>query len=175
MSWEPMPRLNPPPRIERRGRKIISFRTKDDPFGWMGNMAHFAVKHRGVTYKSPEHLFQSLRYEGHPRIQKQIREHPNSLYMKKTVHRRSVRLITPLDPKQDKERMLITLRAKVAAHPWMARKLVATGKALIIEDVTRRPRGSGMVWGAALDEEKKEWRGHDWLGRLWMKLRTELR
>ena len=71
--------------------------------------------------------------------------------------------------------MLITLRAKVAAHPWMARKLVATGKALIIEDVTRRPRGSGMVWGAARDKEKREWRGHDWLGRLWMKLRTELR
>jgi predicted NAD-dependent protein-ADP-ribosyltransferase YbiA (DUF1768 family) len=84
-------------------------------------------------------------------------------------------LIAPLDPKRDKERMLITLKAKVAAHPWMAQELVATGNALIIEDVTRRPHGSGMVWGAAWDKQKREWRGHDWLGRLWMKLRTDLR
>ena len=174
MTWIPMPRLNPAPVIKRRGRRIISFRKKDDRFGWMGNMPHFEVEHQSVKYKSSEHLFQSLRYKGHPRIQRQIRGHPNSLYMKKTVHRRSVHLIAPLDPKQDKERMLVCLRAKVAAHPWMAKRLVATGNAMIIENVSRRPRGSGKVWGAAWDRRRKEWQGHNWLGRLWMKLRAEL-
>ena len=170
-----MPRLDPAPAIKARGRKMIAFRRKKDRFGWMGNMPHFEVEYRGVKYKSSEHLFQSLRYEGHPRIQKQVREHPNSLYMKKTVHRRSVHLIDPIDPKKDKERMLVSLRAKVAAHPWMVRRLLATGTGVIIEDVTKRSRGSGKVWGAAWDSSKKRWEGHNWLGRTWMKLRTELR
>lgn len=171
-----MPRLNPAPVIKRRGRRIISFRSKKDRYGWLGNMPHFAVWHRGVHYKSSEHLFQSLRYGGHPRIQRQIRDHPNSLYMKRTVHRRSVHLIDPIDPKEDRERMLVCLKAKVKAHPWMAKRLIATGNAVIIENVTGpRSRGSGKVWGAAWDSHKRQWQGHDWLGRLWMKLRTELR
>ena len=170
-----MPQLNPTPVIIRRGRRIISFRRKQDRYGWMGNMPHFGVVHRGVKYKSSEHLFQSLRYQGHPRIQKQIRQHRNSLYMKKTIHRRNVHLIAPIDPEKDKARMLLCLRAKVAAHPWMARRLVATGNAVIIENVSKRPRGSGKVWGAAWDRSRGEWQGHNWLGRTWMKLRTELR
>lgn len=175
MCWTPMPRLNPAPTIKPQGRRVIAFRKKSDRFGWLGNMPHFAVEHRGVKYKSTEHLFQSLRYEGHPRIQKRIRTHPNSLYMKKTVHKRSVHLIDPIDPKRDKERMLLCLRAKVTAHPWMVRRLLATEDAVIIENVTKRPRGSGKVWGAAWDRSKRLWEGHNWLGRAWMKLRTELR
>jgi predicted NAD-dependent protein-ADP-ribosyltransferase YbiA (DUF1768 family) len=94
--------------------------------------------------------------------------------MKKTVHRRSVHLIDPIDPKKDRERMLVCLRAKVKAHPWMATRLIATGNAVIVENVRRRERGSGKVWGAAWNVHKRQWQGHNWLGRLWMKLRTEL-
>ena len=136
MTWIPTPRLNPAPVIKRRGRRIISFRRKDDRYGWMGNMPHFEVEHQGVRYKSSEHLFQSLRYEGHPRIQKRIREHPNSLYMKKTVHKRSVHLIDPLDPKEDRERMLVCLRAKVAAHPW-TRPCQASGGEMVCKQLSR--------------------------------------
>jgi predicted NAD-dependent protein-ADP-ribosyltransferase YbiA (DUF1768 family) len=58
----------------------------------------------------------------------------------------------------------------------MAKRLIATGNAVIVENVTGpRSRGSGKVWGAAWDSHKRQWQGHDWLGRLWMKLRTELR
>jgi predicted NAD-dependent protein-ADP-ribosyltransferase YbiA (DUF1768 family) len=141
----------------------------------MGNMPHFEVSYQGKKFKSSEHLFQWLRYRGHSRIQKRIREHKNSLYMKKTVHTPSEYLIRPLNQKRDKRRMMICLRAKVKAYPWMAKRLLLTGNAVIIENVSKRPRGSGMVWGAAWDPERGAWLGHNWLGRAWMKLRTELR
>ena len=59
--------------------------------------------------------------------------------------------------------MEIVLRLKLKQHPELKRKLVATGKATIIEDCSRRPRGSGMFWGAALKDG--QWVGENMLGR----------
>lgn len=42
----------------------------------------------------------------------------------------------------------------------------------IVEDCTKRQRGSGLFWGAALIDGK--WQSQNWLGQLWMELREEL-
>lgn len=44
---------------------------------------------------------------------------------------------------------------------------------MIVEDCTRRQRGSGPFWGAALIGG--EWEGTNTLGVLWMELRGKLR
>jgi len=48
-----------------------------------------------------------------------------------------------------------------------------TTDAEIIEDCTRRDRGSGRYWGAVLVDGK--WQGKNVLGKLWMQLRESLR
>lgn len=64
------------------------------------------------------------------------------------------------------------LRMKTIAYPDLARQLIATGDATIIEDCTNRPNGSGLFWGAAL--QNGMWVGQNQLGKLWMSLRQEL-
>jgi predicted NAD-dependent protein-ADP-ribosyltransferase YbiA (DUF1768 family) len=72
------------------------------------------------------------------------------------------------------------LRLKVAQHAVALRpgidELLASGDTCIVEDCTRRRGGSGLFWGAALvDPERGIWEGENWLGRLWMEVRAELR
>lgn len=57
------------------------------------------------------------------------------------------------------------VRAKLAQHPFIRECLLETGDRVIIED---SPKDS--FWGRGTD-----WQGHNHLGRLWMKLRAELR
>ena len=42
-----------------------------------------------------------------------------------------------------------------------------------MEDCSNRRRGSGMFWGMAVVDG--QWEGENWLGKLWMELRAELR
>jgi hypothetical protein len=57
------------------------------------------------------------------------------------------------------------LRAKVAQHEYVRRKLLATGDRELIEDSWR-----DSYWGWGEDHK-----GRNWLGKLWMAIRTELR
>jgi hypothetical protein len=74
---------------------------------------------------------------------------------------------------QDLRNMKVILRLKLDQHPTLQAKLQATGSRPIIEDCTRRARGSGMFWGAARQEDGT-WVGENWLGRLWMQERYSL-
>jgi predicted NAD-dependent protein-ADP-ribosyltransferase YbiA (DUF1768 family) len=71
----------------------------------------------------------------------------------------------------DLDNMRLCLKLKIEQHPELREKLIQTGEAPIMEDCTRRQRGSGLFWGAALIEG--EWKGQNWLGRLWMELRQQ--
>ena len=68
--------------------------------------------------------------------------------------------------------MRLVLGLKIAQHAKLAHQLIATGDDEIVEDCTKRPRGSGLFWGAASKEGK--WIGQNWLGCLWMNLRDSL-
>ena len=73
----------------------------------------------------------------------------------------------------DLDNMRLVLRLKLQAHPSLASQLLATGSARLVEDCSRRAKGSGLFWGAAL--RNGQWVGENWLGRLWMELRDSLR
>ena len=57
------------------------------------------------------------------------------------------------------------LRAKVAQHEYVRRKLLATGDRELIEDSWR-----DSYWGWGEDHK-----GRNWLGKLWMAIREELK
>jgi len=64
------------------------------------------------------------------------------------------------------------LRLKIEQHPELRETLIESGDAFIVEDCTKRQRGSGLFWGAALIDGS--WVGQNWLGKLWMELRQNL-
>lgn len=151
---------------------IVAFRRVKDAYGWMSNMSSHRVVHDGETYPSAEALFQSLRFDD-PALRAEIRACRNPLAAKHKAYAHMDRMaITPRGA-QDLEQMRLTLRLKLDQHPELHVELLSTGAALIIEDCTRRPQGSGLFWGAALQGDGG-WSGENWLGKLWMEQRTRL-
>ena len=59
------------------------------------------------------------------------------------------------------------------AHAQLKVELLATGDSLIVEDVTKRPHGSGLFWGAALQTDGT-WLGQNHLGKIWMRIRDNV-
>lgn len=151
-------------------RQTIAFTKVDLPFGWLGNMAPFPVMHEDLRYRTTEALFQALRFED-PAIREQIRAEKSPMAAKMRAKKHAAqRTVVPLGT-QDLDNMRKVLELKLHFHPPLRRQLVATGEALIIEDCSKRPRGSGLFWGAALVDGA--WKGANRLGLLWMELRSE--
>ena len=74
---------------------------------------------------------------------------------------------------EDVSNMFGVLNMKWAQHGDVQTTLMLTGAREIIEDATRRQGGSGLFWGAALQEDGT-WRGRNTLGKLWMALRENM-
>ena len=146
-----------------------------EEFGALGNMSRHPIEH-GVLWPRSEHLFQAMRLKC-PKLREEIRAISNPMGAKmraKRLMRENPEelLVTPLS-EEDVENMRVVLRLKVAQHPEVRELLLSTGNRLIVEDCTRRQRGSGPFWGSAL-QESGEWQGTNTLGVLWMELRSEL-
>ncbi len=150
---------------------MILIRKVKDEYGWLGNMSPHPVSHNGKTYRTAEALFQSLRFNS-DEITESILEQksPMSAKMKAKKHRDRM-VVEPMSD-ADLDNMRLVLRLKLLQHPKLRDALLATGDQEIVEDCTRRPNRSGLFWGAA--EANNQWLGENWLGRLWMELRSQL-
>lgn len=154
--------------------EYIAFKKVSQPYGWLGNMAPYAVTYETIEYKTTEALFQALRFKGFPEIQKKIRAEKSPMSAK-MVAKSHIDLIPDYDfcKGQDIENMKLCLKLKVEQHPELVEMLLATNNKKLIEDCSSRPHGSGLKWGAALQEDK--WVGENILGVLWEELREELK
>jgi ribA/ribD-fused uncharacterized protein len=146
------------------------------PYGELGNMSRHPIRY-GVLWPRAEHLFQALRFRS-PALREEIRKHSNPMRAKmaaKKLRKENPEdlLVVPLG-EEDVMNMRIVLRLKVEQHKEVADLLLSTSRRFIVEDCTRRQRGSGLFWGAALNEHG-QWEGKNMLGKLWMELRGELR
>lgn len=150
----------------------VLIRKVADDYGWLGNMSPHPIKIGDLVFPTAEALFQSMRFENEEIIEEiRAQTSPMSAKMKAKKHR-SEMVVEPMSG-DDLENMRLCLRLKIKQHPKLARRLLDTGDAQIIEDCTNRPRGSGMFWGMALNDGV--WVGENTLGKLWMELRDQLR
>lgn len=149
----------------------ILIRRSADPYGWLGNMAPWKVTYEGLSYGSTEALFQCLRVQD-VEVRRRIREAKNGFVAKLVAKAHAdKRTVVPLSP-EDLDLMRICLWAKIDQHPRLRKSLMETGTRTIIEDCTRRQEGTGLFWGAGLRDGT--WYGLNWLGVLWMEVRSML-
>lgn len=73
---------------------------------------------------------------------------------------------------EDLQNMVNVLKIKLETHDSVWDVLASTENRLIVEDCTKRQRGLGLFWGAALREN--EWVGANVLGSIWMQLRDRM-
>ncbi len=150
---------------------MIAFTKVALPFGCLGNMSPDPVTYRGKRFRTAEALFQSLRFEDEEVVEA-IRSAHSPMTAKMIAKKHKSKMTILPQGEQDLENMRLVLRLKVEQNPEMRRILLATRDEQILEDCTNRNRGSAQFWGAALVDG--EWQGYNWLGRLWMEMRTEI-
>jgi predicted NAD-dependent protein-ADP-ribosyltransferase YbiA (DUF1768 family) len=154
----------------------IGFITTKEPHGWLHCMSAYPLFWAGNRYPTAEHLFQCLRFSLYPQIQDEILAKPSPMAAKwvackhKALLGRRPRYWD--ESPDDIDRMRFVLRLKLDQHPALAVKLKATGQAVLVEDCSRRDRGSARFWGAVKSGGK--WCGANVLGCLWMELRDTL-
>jgi predicted NAD-dependent protein-ADP-ribosyltransferase YbiA (DUF1768 family) len=148
--------------------EIIAFTKVNLPHGWLGNMAPLAVVHEDIRYRT-EALFQVLRFSDLA-IRHDIRKQASPMAAKMIAKRNRSQMVVIPQSQRDLDNMAMVLRLKIEQHPQLVVSLLATKQSLIVEDCTKRPRGSGLFWGAALIDG--QWRGDNNLGELWMRIRA---
>lgn len=154
--------------------EIIAFRRVKDLYGWLGNMSPHPVTYAGQEWRTTEALFQALRFPFQSPVRELIREQKSPMAAKMLSKKYAdERQIVPLS-EDDLTSMRLCLRLKVEQHPHLKDELLSTGDAVLVEDCTARPQGTGLFWGAELKADGT-WNGRNALGVLWMELREELR
>ena len=154
---------------------VITITRVKEENGWLSCMSSHSVDYNGQSHRTAEALFQSLRFEGHPDIQKLIRDQksPMGAKMKARKNKDLLGRGKMWDESQDDLTLMKScLRLKLEQHPELKEKLLETGTATIIEDCTRHPRESAKFWGMVKSDNA--WEGENNLGKLWMELRTEI-
>lgn len=147
---------------------MILIRKVSEQYGWLGNMSPYPIDYQGKRYRTTEALFQALRFDDN-KIIELIREQKSPMAAKMIAKKYRVHMIVEPMTEIDLDNMKLVLRLKIEQHPKLKAALIATGDQEIVEDCTKRPRGSGLFWGAALKGDK--WVGENWLGWLWMEIR----
>lgn len=147
----------------------VTFRKTSEPYGWLGNMSAYQVKHDAVVYRTAEALFQALRFDD-PAIRKEIWIQKSPMVAKWKAKKYSEKFTVEPKSHQDLANMKYVLLQKATQHPDIKRWLLETGEREIIEDTTAR---RDRFWGAA--NVGGQWVGENRLGKLWIEIRKDLR
>lgn len=151
------------PWLAEKFDEFIGFYPRE--FFVFDNFSSFRVLVDGVLYCTVEHAYQSIKFlETAPEIAKQITECYSAHEAQKIAY-----------ANKDKQRkdwddiklqvMEKLLRLKLEQNPYVKKKLLSTGDLRICED---SPKDS--FWGIGKNRD-----GRNELGKLWMKLREELK
>lgn len=141
---------------------ILFYRTRD-PYGAFSNFAAYPIVMRGVEWRTNEHYFQAQKFAGteHEEAIRRVASPAVAARMGRSRQR-------PLRPDWEAVKddiMLEAIRAKFMQHPALARLLLGTGDAPIVEHAPR-----DRYWGDGGDGS-----GKNMLGTLLMRVRDELR
>jgi ribA/ribD-fused uncharacterized protein len=149
----------------------ISFTKVALPHGWLGNMSPYPITYKGKDWRTTEALFQALRFEDEEIIEAiRLEKSPMGAKMKAKKHKLS--MVTEPQSGEDIDNMVMCIDLKLEQHPDLRKQLLETRGLVIVEDVTSRPRGSGLFWGA--QKLETGWSGRNILGKVWMDARDAL-
>lgn len=152
-------------------KKYIGFTKVALPYGWLGNMAPYPITWSGRTWRTSEALFQALRFDDEE-VKDLICAEKSPMGAKfKAKANRGKMQITPLSH-EDLENMKFCIKLKLDNHPKLREELKKTGETILFEDVSARPRGNNLFWGAVLSDG--ELVGENMLGKIWMEFRANL-
>lgn len=134
----------------------------ENDFYPLSNFSAFRLYWQGIDFDTSEAAYHWSKFSGYPILQEKVRTarsaHEAFKLAEQWLHfRRS----DWDDVKIDIMKQII--RAKVAQHEYVLRKLVATGTRELVEDSWR-----DSFWGAG-----PEGNGQNMLGKLWMEIREE--
>lgn len=142
----------------------IEFYRTGERFGGFSNFSRHPVRVQGVLWPTSEALFQAAKFPDDPAYRERIRTASSPSAAAALGRSRSVPLRSDWDDLR-LDVMRWVLRLKFEQHPDLRELLLATGDALLVEHT---PRDS--FWGDGGDGS-----GENWLGRLLVELRSELR
>ena len=143
--------------------EVIEFYGVTDEYGWCSNFAPFPIQVRGKRWPTSEHFFQARKFED-AESQEEIRQAKTPMIAARMGRDRKRKL------RRDWESVKVAvmreaLQAKFQQHEDLARQLLATGEAKLVEHTQNYD-----YWGDGGDG-----RGQNMLGRLLMEVREELR
>ena len=142
--------------------EIIGFYPRE--FYPLDNFSSFKVEWNGYLYSSLEEAFQSrLFLPNNPEIAEQIKKSHSAHEAQKIMFEN----IDKVRYSKDEQVLIMEelLRLKIEQNPYVKKKLLQTEDYLIVED---SPKDSFWGWGINRD-------GLNQLGKLWMKIRDELK
>lgn len=114
--------------------ETIYFYSVRGDHGYMSNFARYPVKVDGTIYKTSEHYFQSMKFVG-TKWETKIRK--TETPMEAALLGRSRKLPLRKDWESVKDNIMRkVVEAKFRQHPEIAKQLLATGDAKLIEQTT---------------------------------------
>ncbi|NTX10093.1 NADAR family protein [Myxococcus sp. CA056] len=141
----------------------IHFYSVTDDHGWCSNFAPYPIKLGGKTWPTSEHSFQARKFED-PTDEEAVRQARTPMLAARLGRDRKRKL------RRDWESIKVSVmreavRAKFTQHEDLARLLLETGDAKLVEHTDQDD-----YWGDGGDG-----RGKNMLGRILMEIREELR
>jgi len=136
----------------------------ENDFYPLSNFSAFTLQWKGFRFDTSEAAYHWEKFPDHPGIQLEILEAPSAHEAFKLAEKHAELRRTDWDIVK-LPIMANILRAKAEQHEYVRRKLLATGDRELVEDSWR-----DNYWGWGEDGK-----GRNWLGKLWMAIRKELR
>lgn len=131
--------------------------------GYMSNFARYPVKVDGTLYKTSEHYFQAMKFEG-TKWESKVRDAGGPMEAATLGRDRKLPLRKDWESVKDNI-MRKVVEAKFRQHPEIAKQLLATGDATLIEDTSS---SGDDYWG------KVNGKGKNMLGIILMEIRKKL-
>ena len=142
---------------------VIRFYSTTEEYGCFSNFSAHPIRLTGKVWPTSEHYFQAQKFAGHP-DEEEVRLAKSPMI----AARMGRSLARPLRPDWEAVKLDVmreAVRAKFAQHPDLTAILLGTGDAELVEHTAK-----DSYWGDGGDGS-----GQNWLGRILMQVREELR
>lgn len=141
----------------------IEFYSTKSKYGEFSNFAAFGFRIDGHWYRTSEHYFQAMKFEDEE-YQEKIRETKSPMIAARLGRSRKVKIRDDWEEVKV-DVMRTAVRAKIHEHDELQELLLGTGEEPLIEAAAR-----DYFWGVG-----KDGTGLNWLGKILMEVRSELR